>query len=91
VTTATITSKGQITVPANVRQALSLKAGDRIEFVQVEPGQFPIVAANRSVTDLKEMFGKATRTVSIDEMNRAVAARGSVLHGSVRVGRRRSP
>jgi antitoxin PrlF len=91
VTTATITSKGQITVPAKVRQALSLKAGDRIEFVQVEQGQFLLVAANRSVTELKEMFGKATKTVSIDEMNHAVAARGSALHGPVRAGRRRSP
>jgi antitoxin PrlF len=37
-TTATITSKGQITIPANVRQALSVSAGDRVEFVQLEPG-----------------------------------------------------
>ena len=76
-TTATITSKGQITIPANVRQALSVSAGDRVEFVQLEPGQFLFVAANRSVTELKGMFGKAARTVSIDEMNRAIAARGA--------------
>ncbi len=76
-TTATITSKGQITIPASVRQALSVGTGDRVEFVQVEPGQFLFVAANRSVTELKGMFGKASRTVSIEEMNRAIAARGS--------------
>lgn len=38
-TTATITSKGQITIPANVRQSLNVAAGDRVEFVQLEPGQ----------------------------------------------------
>ncbi len=76
-TTATITSKGQITVPADVRQALSVGAGDRVEFVQIEPGQFLFVAANRSVTELKGMFGKAARTVSIDDMNRSIAARGA--------------
>jgi antitoxin PrlF len=76
-TTATITSKGQITIPANVRQALSVGTGDRVEFVQLEPGQYLFLAANRSVTELKGMFGKATRTVSIDEMNRAIAARGA--------------
>jgi AbrB family looped-hinge helix DNA binding protein len=76
-TTATITSKGQITIPANVRQALSVGTGDRVEFVQLEPGQFLFLAANRSVTELKGMFGKAARTVSIDEMNRAVAAQGA--------------
>ena len=76
-TTATITSKGQITIPANVRQALSVGTGDRVEFVQVEPGQYLFLAANRSVTELKGMFGKAVRAVSIDDMNRAIAARGA--------------
>ncbi len=37
---ATVTSKGQITIPADVRQALQVKAGDRVEFVQIEPGCF---------------------------------------------------
>jgi AbrB family looped-hinge helix DNA binding protein len=32
-TTATVTSKGQITIPANVRRALNVEAGDRPEFV----------------------------------------------------------
>ncbi len=76
-TTATISSKGQITIPANVRQALSVGTGDRVEFVQVEPGQYLFLAANRSVTELKGMFGKAVRAVSIEDMNRAVAARGA--------------
>ena len=29
---ATVTSKGQITIPADVRQALQVKLGDRVEF-----------------------------------------------------------
>lgn len=76
-TTATITSKGQITIPANVRQALSVGTGDRVEFVQVEPGQYLFLAANCSVTELKGMFGKADRVVSIEDMNSAIAARGA--------------
>jgi len=76
-TTATITSKGQITIPAPVRQALALESGDRVEFVAIEEGQFLIVAANRSVTELKGMFGPARKTVSIEEMNQAIAARGA--------------
>ncbi len=76
-TTATVSSKGQITIPADVRQALSVGTGDRIEFVQIEGGQYLFVAANRSVTELKGMFGTAARTVSIEDMNRAIAARGA--------------
>ncbi len=74
--TATVTSKGQITIPAQVRQALSVDTGDRVEFVQIEPGQYLFIAANRSVTELKGLFGKPPKRVSIDEMNRAIAARG---------------
>lgn len=76
-TTATISSKGQITIPADVRQALQVDTGDRVEFVEVEPGRYEFVAATRSVTELKGMFGKAKRTVSIEEMNRAIASRGA--------------
>ena len=76
-TTATRTSKGQITIPADVRRSLNVRTGDRVEFVQVEPGRFELVAATHSVRALKGMFGKAARTVSIEEMNRTIAERGA--------------
>jgi antitoxin PrlF len=77
---ATITSKGQITIPVQVREALGLDTGDRIEFVEVDKGQFAIVAATRSVQELKGLFqGKRSKPVSIEEMNAAIARRGSGL------------
>ena len=75
--TATLTSKGQITIPADVRRLLNVQTGDRVEFVQIEHGRFELVAATRSVRELKGLFGLATRTVSIDEMNRAIAEHGA--------------
>jgi antitoxin PrlF len=81
-TTATINSKGQITIPTEVRQALALEADDRVEFVQIEPGRFLLVVANRSVTELKSMFGKATRSVSIEEMDHAIAMKGASAQGN---------
>ncbi len=39
--------------------------------------RFEVVAATRSVRELKGRFGKPTRAVTIDEMNAANAARGS--------------
>ena len=76
-TTATVTSKGQITIPAAVRQALQVGPGDRVEFVEVDPGRFEVVAATRSVKELKGLFGKPAKSVSIDDMNAAIAAHGA--------------
>jgi AbrB family looped-hinge helix DNA binding protein len=72
--TATLTSKGQITIPVQVRDALGVDAGDRIEFVEVEKGEFNIVAATRSVRELSGMlYRKGRKSVSIEEMNVAIA------------------
>ncbi len=76
-TSATLTSKGQITIPVDVRRSLNVDAGDRIEFVQIEPGRYEVVAATRSVRELKGMFGQPKRRVSIDEMNAAIARKGA--------------
>ncbi len=76
-TTATMTSKGQITVPAVVRAALGVEAGDRVEFVQVEPGRFELVAATHSVTALKGLVRKPATPVTMEVMNAAIAAQGA--------------
>jgi antitoxin PrlF len=71
--TSTVTSKGQITIPAKVRAQLGIEAGDRIEFVDIGQGQFAIVAATRSIKELKGIFrGKRKKPVSIEEMNQAI-------------------
>jgi antitoxin PrlF len=72
---ATVTSKGQITIPVVVRNALQLKAGDRVDFVEVAPGKFELVAATRRVAELKGLFGKK-RVVSVEEMNLTIRKRG---------------
>ncbi|MGA7683671.1 MAG: AbrB/MazE/SpoVT family DNA-binding domain-containing protein [Terriglobales bacterium] len=75
---ATLTSKGQITIPSQVRHALGLEAGDRVEFVEQEKGQFAIIPATRSIQELKGLFqGKRNKPVSIEEMNAAIAKRAS--------------
>jgi len=75
--TATLTSKGQITIPADVRQALQVDAGDRVEFVQIAPGRYEFVAATRPVSDLKGMFGLARSVISVADMNQATAQRAA--------------
>lgn len=76
-TTATLTSKGQITIPVQVRQALNVDTGDRVEFVEIEPGRYEFVAATGTVKQLKGMFGRPTKPVTIDQMNKAIEQRGA--------------
>jgi len=73
---ATITSKGQVTIPAKVRAALGLETGDRIEFVEIEPGQFAIVTASVTLRRLKGLVAKLPVPVTIEEMNAAIVAHG---------------
>lgn len=77
-TTATLTSKGQITIPALVRSALGVETGDRVEFVQVEPGRFELVAATQPITALKGLVKKPGKPVTIAAMNAAIAAQGAM-------------
>jgi antitoxin PrlF len=71
---ATMTSKGQVTIPARVRQALGLDSGDRIEFVEIAKNQFAILPATGSVRELRGLLrNRPKKPVSIADMNRAIA------------------
>ena len=67
--TTTVSTKGQITIPAQVRASLGLRPGDRVDFVEIENGQFAIVAVTQSVKRLKGMIRKPQNAVSIEDMN----------------------
>jgi AbrB family looped-hinge helix DNA binding protein len=49
---ATVTSKGQTTIPKAVRAAANLKAGDRIHFTVLDDGTIIVRVKNRSVRDI---------------------------------------
>jgi AbrB family looped-hinge helix DNA binding protein len=72
--TATITSKGQVTIPSLVRADLQVVPGDRIEFVKVSEGRYEVVAASGDITSLKGII-KPNKAVSVEEMNRAIKAK----------------
>lgn len=73
--TATVTSKGQITIPKEVRDALGLESGDRVEFVASAPGVYEILAASKDVRELKGMIARPRKPVSVEDMRKAVARR----------------
>lgn len=70
-----VTSKGQITIPKEVRKALGVDTGDRVEFVESAKGVFEMVAASKDVRELKGMIERPRKPVSVEDMRRAVARR----------------
>ena len=47
--TATVTSKGQITLPKEVRESLALDAGDKVDFVRDAEGGFRVLPRRRDI------------------------------------------
>ena len=69
---ATITSKGQITIPRDIRVLLDLHSGDKINFIVDNQGAVCFVPVTRHVTTLKGIVAKPQKPVSIDDMKTAI-------------------
>ena len=61
--TATLTSKGQITIPKDVREGLGVGTGDRVEFIDEGGGAYRMVAATRDVRTLKGVIARPASDV----------------------------
>lgn len=81
--TATLTSKGQITIPLSVRHALGLHAGVKLDFVQSEDG-FKVVPLRNASATLKGRFaGRVEKPVSVAAMDEAIALEAAARHGTL--------
>lgn len=80
---ATLTSKGQITLPKEIREALSLHTGDRVSFILEESGQVRQARIMPSILPVQELKGilkpARKKPVSLEEMSRAIKKHGSAL------------
>ena len=66
---ATLTSKGQTTIPLEVRTAAKLKAGDRIHFTVLTDGTIILRVKNRSIRDIA-IKPRTRKRVSVEQMSR---------------------
>ncbi len=66
-----LTGKGQTTIPKAIREHLQLKPGDRVKFF-VHPDGTVVLLPKVPASSLRGLL-KSRRTVSLDEMNDAVA------------------
>ena len=69
----TMTSKGQLTIPKDVREQLGLTAGTRF-FVTARNGEVVAMPKNKKLADLAGILGRppSGRSLSIEEIDQAI-------------------
>ena len=77
---ATVTSKGQVTIPKSIRRALRVAEGDRLDFVVEQEGRVVVRVGAADVSELKGLLRRpGRRAVSVEAMNAAIVRQGRPL------------
>lgn len=69
---AKVTSKGQVTIPIDIRTGLALSAGEKVVFTMLDNGTVVMRSKNRSVQELSGSLSEFAPSTPIDvsEMKR---------------------
>ena len=70
---ATVTAKGQVTLPVEARRRLGITPGTRLEFLITDDGRLEVIPRTGSVRSLKGMLPAPERPLSLEDMERAIA------------------
>ena len=74
--TATMTTKGQVTIPKEIREHLKIDTGDRLSFVVQEDGSVVVKPITRDVRELGGLLRRPEqRSVSLRDMDEGIARR----------------
>ena len=74
---STMTTKGQTTLPRDVRQALSLRAGDRVRYLILDNGEVRLMRSRPAASLAGILRRDGAAPVCLSEMDEAIAQRGS--------------
>ena len=74
--TAKLTSKGQITIPREVREALGVHTGDRLAFRLNDDGTAVVEAEKVELKALRGAIRTKVKGVSLKAMNEAIRRAG---------------
>ena len=69
---ATVTSKGQITIPIEIRKQLQLNTGDKLQFVQSSSGHIELIPCNVPLSSLRGILPKPEKPATIEEINETI-------------------
>jgi antitoxin PrlF len=73
---ATLSSKGQITIPVSLRNKLNLKTGDAVDFIQIKDESIELIPVRTPVQALKGIIDKPERAITLAEMDNAIGRGG---------------
>jgi len=74
---ATVNSKGEITIPIDIRRHLGLETGSRVHFVLTDARTYQVIPVNESVRSIKGLISAPALLVTLADMDRAIEAGGS--------------
>lgn len=74
---STVSEKGQLVIPKDIRQALDVQRGDKLTWVMEDDGTIRVTVARGDLMALKGSIKSAGRSVSTEEMDEAVKAGAS--------------
>ena len=73
---ATLTTKGQVTIPKQIRETLKLRTGDKIEIIVTKDREALIRPMSKKVDDIfRKLYQPGRKTVSVESMNDAIKNR----------------
>jgi AbrB family looped-hinge helix DNA binding protein len=70
---AKVTSKGQITIPKEIREKLHLNPGDKLLFEETEQGEVKISSPKKSIKELRGILHRpGQKPKTVEEMNEGI-------------------
>lgn len=79
-TTSTLSTRGQTTIPIEIQRLLNVKAGDKIQYFVEPDGRVSLVPKTLSIKDLEGVLPTSKKVVSVKEMGHAILEEAAAKH-----------
>ena len=85
---ATVTSKGQVTLPVEVRRKLGLRPGDRVDFIIEGSREVVLRPKKMPLTSLLGIMRRSgDKAASVDQMQESIVSHAAEDWDRIRAGR----
>ncbi len=71
---ATVTAKGQVTLPVEARRRLGITAGTKLEFLVTDEGTMVVIPRVGSMRRLKGLLPRPAKALTLEDMEEAIAS-----------------